>query len=86
MSKTNVIYTRQGDFILLRPSDRYFIGVLIPSFYKSARFDISKYYVLLDEDIKYVSKPENYFVNLASDIRQTPDAFAHREVHNLTIK
>ena len=86
MSETNVVYTRQGDFILLRSSDGYFIGVLIPSFYKNSHFDISKYYVLLDEDIKHISDPDNYFVNLASDIRQTPDSFAYREVHNLTIK
>ena len=60
-------------------------GSLSPNFYKNSHFDISKYYVLLDEDIKHISDPENYFVNLASDIRQTPDAFAHREVHYLTI-
>jgi len=81
-----VIYTRQGDFILLQVSGRFFIGVLSLNFYKNSHFDISKYYVLLDEDIKHISDPENYFVNLASDIRQTPDAFAHREVHYLTIK
>ena len=75
-----VVDIRWDDFF--RSSDEF----LSVYFYSNSHLDMTKYYIFSTRTSSILGRQRDYFISLANNIRQTPDAFAHREVHNLTIK
>jgi len=82
MIEAKVVKSRQGDFNLLRSDSEWFIGVLIPNFYPNSHFDVSKIFILDENDL--LNKNDfDYLIRLAESIRKDWTKFSDREVKNV---
>ncbi|MGC0869011.1 hypothetical protein RM155_11765 [Pantoea agglomerans] len=84
MIEAKVVKSRQGDFNLLRSGSEWFIGVLIPNFYPNSHFDISKIFILDENDLLHEGDLD-YLIRLAESIRNDWTRFSDREVNNIKV-
>ena len=84
MINAKKIYSNPGDFILLEADGVFYIDVLIPNFYPNSHFDVSKTFILTNED-ENKKEDIDYLKSLASDIRKDWKIYSSREVMNVKI-
>ena len=82
--EAKIVKSRQGDFNLLRSDSKWFIGVLIPNFYPNSHFDISKVFVLDENDLLH-RDDFDYLISLAGTIRKDWTNFCDREVKDIKV-
>lgn len=84
MINAKKIYSNAGDFILLESDGVFYIDVLIPNFYPNSHFDVSKTFILTNED-KNKKEDISYLKSLAEDIRKDWKKYSSREVSDVKI-
>lgn len=84
MIEAKVVKSRQGDFNLLCSGNEWFIGVLIPNFYPNTHFDVSKIFILDENDILH-KDDFDYLIRLAESVRKDWVSFSDREVENIKV-
>lgn len=84
MIEAKVVESRQGDFNLLRSGSEWFIGVLIPNFYPNSHFDVSKIFILDENDLLH-KDDFDYLIRLAESVRKDWAKFSDREVKNIKV-
>ncbi|WP_156564698.1 hypothetical protein [Metakosakonia massiliensis] len=84
MINAKKIYSNAGDFILLESDGVFYLDVLIPNFYPNSHFDVSKTFILTNED-KNKKEDTSYLKSLAEDIRKDWKKYSSREVSDVKI-
>ncbi|SEL30586.1 hypothetical protein SAMN04487787_10921 [Kosakonia sacchari] len=84
MIEAKVIYSQRGDFVLMKFDKGWIISVLIPNFYPNSHFDVSKYFLLTDDEVTHKEDIE-YLKKLAENIRKDWGSFSNREVSDVKI-
>ena len=82
--KVSVVSSRRGDFELLRSADKQILSVLIPNYYPNSHFDVSKDFLLTDDEVTHKEDVE-YLKKLAENIRKDWSTFLNREVSDVKI-
>ncbi|VVT51505.1 hypothetical protein UYSO10_3671 [Kosakonia radicincitans] len=84
MIEAKIIYSQRGNFVLMRSAKGWIISVLIPGFYPNSHFDVSKDFLLTDDEVTHKEDVE-YLKKLAENIRKDWCSFSNREVSDVKI-
>ncbi|MDD7997653.1 hypothetical protein FEI17_11635 [Kosakonia radicincitans] len=84
MIEAKIIYSQRGNFVLMRSAKGWIISVLISSFYPNSHFDVSKDFLLTDDEVTHKEDVE-YLKKLAENIRKDWGSFSNREVSDVKI-
>lgn len=82
--KVYVVCSQRGDFELLRSADKWILSVLMPNYYPNSHFDVSKDFLLTDDEVTHKEDVE-YLKKLAENTRKDWSTFLNREVSDVKI-
>jgi hypothetical protein len=84
MKEVYVVCSQRGDFELLRLAGKWILSVLIPNYYPNSHFEVSKDFLLTDDEVTHKEDVE-YLKKLAENIRKDWGPFSNREIFGVKI-